>query len=119
MGDVTIFFNGECSKCRGAMALLKERGVDPDIVEYLVDPPTADQLHELSTKLGLPVRDIIRTQEPLYAQLGLQDASDEDLLEAIARHPVLLQRPIVVSGGRAVIGRPPERVLDLLPDGNG
>ncbi|HVL80443.1 MAG TPA: arsenate reductase (glutaredoxin), partial [Actinomycetota bacterium] len=113
MGPVTIFYNGACSKCRGTMELLRERGIEPEVVEYLSAPPTAEELRELSAKLGLPVRELVRTSEPRYAELGLDDASEDELVEALAREPVLLQRPIVVSGGRAVIGRPPERVLDL------
>ena len=123
MSEVTIFYNGQCTKCRGAMELLDARGVQPKVVEYLVEPPSADTIRELAGQLGLPVRDLVRRTEPLYEELGLRDAADDELVEALVRHPVLLQRPIVVSGGRAVIGRPPERVLDLFPgdgeDGGG
>jgi arsenate reductase (glutaredoxin) len=114
MDAVTIFYNPGCGKCRGAMELLEERGVEPRVVEYLVDPPTAEELRELTTKLGLPVRELVRSAEPVFGELGLQDASDDELIQAMVRHPILIQRPIVVHGDRAVIGRPPERVLDLV-----
>jgi arsenate reductase len=111
-----LYHNPRCSKSRGALDLLRERGVEPGIVSYLDAPPTIAQLRELVRKLGLPARALLRTGEAEYAQLGLDDPAldDEALLRAMHAHPRLIERPIFVVGERAVIGRPPERVLDLL-----
>jgi arsenate reductase len=113
--DVAIFFNPQCSKCRTARGLLEARGIDADIVEYLVDPPTLDDLRTLMGQLGIgDPREMMRTGEEIYASLGLAEHSGDDLLEAIVAHPILLERPIVVHQGRAVVARPPERLLELL-----
>jgi arsenate reductase len=115
MDELTIYLNPRCSKCRTAQGLLTERGIDAHIVEYLAQPPTVPELRVLQDQLGLAdPRQMMRTGEALYAQLGLADQSGDQLLEAIASHPILLERPIVVHQGRAVIARPPERLLDLL-----
>ncbi|MEO0443956.1 MAG: arsenate reductase (glutaredoxin) [Pseudomonadota bacterium] len=112
----TIYHNPRCSKSRNTLALLESKGITPDIVLYLDTPPDKTELKSIVAKLGLGVRDIIRTGEALYQHLSLKDdsLSDEQLLEAIAEHPKLLQRPIVVDGKHAIIGRPPEKVLDLI-----
>lgn len=112
--DVTIWFNQSCSKCESALQILLARGVDPNVVEYLEQPPSADEVRDVLRKLGLGPRDLIRSGERLYAELGLDDAADDELIEAMAAHPILIERPVVVKGGRAVIGRPPERVVDIL-----
>jgi len=111
-----LFHNPRCSKSRGALELLRERGVEPEILPYLEQPPSVAELRELVKRLGLPARTLLRTGEPEYAELGLdnQALDDEALLAAMHAHPRLIERPIFVHGGRAVIGRPPERVLDLL-----
>jgi arsenate reductase len=110
-----LYFNPSCSKCRTADALLKEHGIDADQVRYLDQPPTMPELRRLMSMLGISdPREMMRTGEQVYAELGLQQASPEQLLEAITRHPVLLERPIFVRDERAVIARPPERLLDLL-----
>ena len=111
-----LFHNPRCSKSRGALDLLRERGVAPEILPYLEQPPSVDELRALVRLLGLPARALLRTGEAEYAQLGLDDPTlDEDaLLAAMHAHPRLIERPIFVHGGRAVIGRPPERVLELL-----
>jgi arsenate reductase len=111
---VTIWFNPSCSKCRGTMQILYTKGIEPDVVEYLETPPSADEIRDVLAKLGLPARELVRTNEPAYAELALADASEDELIEAMAEHPILIERPVVVRGGRAVIGRPPERVIDLL-----
>ena len=112
----TIYHNPRCSKSRQTLALLEEHGVAPDIINYLNSPPDKDTLKTLVKALGVSVREIIRTGEDDYQALGLADTAltDEQLLDAVSHHPKLLQRPIVVKGKQAVIGRPPENVLTLL-----
>ena len=112
--DVTIWFNQSCSKCESALEVLHGRGIDPNVVEYLEQPPTADEIRDVLGKLGLGPRDLVRKSEPLYAELGLDDAADDELIDAMAANPILIERPVVVKGSRAVIGRPPERVVDVL-----
>ena len=110
------YHNPRCSKSRGALALLHERGVHPDTIEYLAHPPSVDELRDLLVMLALPARDLLRTGEPAYKDLGLADPalSEDALLEAMHAHPILIERPIFVHEGRAVIGRPEENVLALL-----
>ena len=111
----TIYFNPRCSKCRGAKAILDEQGVATEVVQYLVEAPARAELERLMGLLGIDdPREMMRTGEPVYGELGLAGAGRDELLDAIAAHPILLERPIVVRGDRAVIGRPPERVLELL-----
>ena len=111
-----LYHNPRCSKSRAALALLEERGVEVDVIEYLESPPSRATLADLRAKLGRPVAEWIRKKEPAFREAGLSDASSEDdLLAAIAAHPILLERPILVHGARAVVGRPPERILELLP----
>lgn len=113
---VRIYHNPRCSKSRQTLALLEERGIQPDIIRYLETPPNAAELRRLVDALGVStVRDIIRVKESEYKELGLDDPalSDDALIEALADNPKLIERPIVVRGDRAAIGRPPEAVLDL------
>ena len=116
MTSSRLFHNSRCSKSRGALALLRERGIEPELVHYLETPPDAAQLRELLAMLDLPAGALLRTGEPEYADLGLGDPSvtDDQRIAAMAAHPRLIERPVFVHGGRAVIGRPPERVLELL-----
>ena len=110
-----IYFNPSCSKCRTAQSLLEEHGVAAETIRYLDEPPTIADLRELMQRLGIDdPRLMMRTGEPVYAELALADRAGDALLEAITRHPILLERPIFVVGDRAVIARPPERVLELL-----
>lgn len=112
-----VWHNPNCSKSRGACALLEERGVDVEVRRYLEEPPTRTELDALVAQLGLTdVHELVRTDEIAYRDLNLDDASDDELLDAITSHPALLQRPIVVRGGKAVIARPPERLEELLTD---
>ena len=113
---VTIFHNPRCSKSRQTLALLEERGIEPKVVRYLDDPPDAETLRSLLKKLGLTARDLIRTGEPEYRalDLGRPELGENDLLEAMAAHPRLIQRPIVVAGKNARLGRPPAAVLEIL-----
>lgn len=115
MDDIELWFDPGCSKCAGAEQLLRERGVEPTYVRYRDDPPELADLQAVLQKLGTPdPRTIARTSEPLYDELGLATADAEVVLQALLDHPDLLQRPIAVRGGRAVVARPPERVLELL-----
>lgn len=110
-----LYFTPSCSKCRSAQALLDERHVSATTVCYLDTPPSRTELERLIHLLGIDdPRLMMRTGEAVYSELGLAHASPIELLEAITAHPVLLERPIFVHGERAVIGRPPERVLELL-----
>jgi arsenate reductase (glutaredoxin) len=114
--DTTVWFNPSCSKCRGARDLLADKGVDASYVEYLKDAPSRSELERVLGLLGFDdPREMMRTGEPVYAELGLASVTDRDaLLDAMVSHPILIERPIVIRGDRAVIGRPPERLLELL-----
>lgn len=114
--SLTILHNPRCSKSREALALLRERGVEPRVVEYLKTPPSAAELEGILRAAGLEPRDLMRKGEDVYRELGIGagDFSREELVDLMVRHPVLIERPVVVSGDRAVVGRPPERVLELL-----
>lgn len=113
---LTIYEKPTCSTCRKLAALLKDRGIDFERINYIIDPPSVPELQELLYKLQLPPRALLRSKEREYRELGLDgDVSDDVILAAIATYPALLQRPIVVHGERAVIARPPERVLEILP----
>ena len=116
MNDTRLYPTPPSSRSRGALELLRERGIDPLVIAYLDNPPSAAELRDLLGTLGLPARDLLRTGEDEYAALGLADESlaESALIDAMVQHPRLIERPIFVHGGRAVIGRPPERVLELL-----
>ena len=113
---VTIYHNPRCSKSRATLDLLDARGVKPYVVEYLKTPPSAAELKAILKKLRLKPGDIIRKSEPLYAELGLKERQldDDALIALMAANPILIERPIVVAGGKAAIGRPPETVLKIL-----
>ncbi|WP_341520915.1 arsenate reductase (glutaredoxin) [Pseudomonas sp. G.S.17] len=117
MTDLTLYHNPRCSKSRGALELLQARGLSPTILLYLETPPDAAQLRELLAKLGIGARQLLRTGEDDYKTLNLADKSlsDDDLIAAMAAHPKLIERPILVAGDKAAIGRPPENVLEILP----
>lgn len=112
----TFYHNPRCSKSRAALALLREQGVEPQIVEYLKDPPNAAALSRLLDLLGLSPRELIRTREPEYRALGLDDPglTREALIAAMVANPRLIERPILVKDGRAALGRPPEKLLEIL-----
>ena len=116
MLDTRLYHNPRCSKSRGALELLNERGIQPRVIAYLDTPPSADELRNLLRMLALPARALLRTGEEEYTALGLADASlsEDALIAAMATHPRLIERPVFVHNGRAVIGRPPEQVLTLL-----
>lgn len=114
---VRIYHNSRCSKSRGTLELLQARGIEPEIVNYLDTPPRVDELENLVRLLGMTPRQLLRTSEAEYEELGLGDPalSDDAILQAMVAHPRLIERPIVVVDGKAAIGRPPEAVLDILP----
>jgi arsenate reductase len=114
--SVTLYHNPRCSKSREALALLRERGVEPEVVEYLKAPPDAATLTRLLDLLDLAPRALMRTKEPEYRDLGLDNPglSREQLIAALAAHPKLLERPIAIQGERAALGRPPGQVLSVL-----
>lgn len=114
--DVEIYHNPKCSKSRETLQLLRDRGIEPDIIEYLKVPPDRRELELLLEWLGIDVRDLIRKKEPVYKQLGLDapDVDDDMLINAIVDNPILMERPVVVANGKARLGRPPEKVLEIL-----
>jgi arsenate reductase (glutaredoxin) len=115
MSDVTVWFNPNCSKCRTVQGILTEKGVDADYVRYLEQTPTRAEIEAVLGMLGTDdPRSIMRTGEAVYTELGLAGADRDALLDAMVAHPILIERPIVIRGDRAVVGRPPEKVLDLL-----
>lgn len=111
-----IYHNPRCSKSRQTLQLLTEKGVQPEIIEYLKTPPSADELRELLNKLGMRPRDLMRRREAEYKASGADnpDLSDDELIELMVEHPKLIERPIVVHDGKVVLGRPPEKVLEIL-----
>ena len=116
MSNITFYHNPRCFKSRQALALLQDKGVEPEIILYLKTPPTPEVLGVLLGKLGIRARELMRTKEAVYKTLELDDPSlsDTDLIDAMCREPILIERPIAVAHDRAVIGRPPENVLALL-----
>lgn len=116
MSHTTIYHNPRCSKSRQALALLEEAGVQPKVIKYLETPPTAQELDELLKRLHMEPHDLMRKGEDRYAELGLADRqlSRAEAIHIMVDNPVLIERPVVVIGDKAVVGRPPERVKDLL-----
>lgn len=116
MTQATIYHNPRCSKSRETLALLEQQGCDISVVEYLKNPPTAKEIGDILSKLGLSARELMRTKETEYQALGLADTSltEIQLIEAMVNTPKLIERPIVLANQRAVIGRPPENVLAIL-----
>ena len=112
---LVIYHNPQCSKSRETLQILKHQGCSPEIVEYLQSPPGTEELKRIINLLGLSARDLLRTTEAVYVEAGLdQDSPEDQIIEALCKFPALLQRPIVVSGNKAVIGRPPNRVLEII-----
>ncbi|WP_374441970.1 arsenate reductase (glutaredoxin) [Pseudomonas panipatensis] len=117
MSQLTLFHNPRCSKSRGALELLEARGLAPEIVRYLETPPSTAELKALLGKLGISARQLLRSGEEEYKTLGLDnpELSEDALIRAMVEHPKLIERPILVVGDKAVIGRPPEKILEILP----
>lgn len=116
MTRATIWHNPRCSKSRETKKLLEDQGVELDVRLYLEDPPSKALLEKTLKQLGMKPRDLLRTKEEAYAEAGLDDEglSDDRVLDAMIAHPILIERPVVVVGDKAVLGRPPENALELL-----
>ncbi len=116
MTKIKIYHNPRCSKSRQTLQLLQDNNITPEIILYLESPPTKAELKDLLKKLGISPRDLLRTSEQAYKETGLSDASltEQQLLQAMITEPKLIQRPIVVAGNKAVLGRPPENALELI-----
>jgi arsenate reductase len=116
MSEYTIYHNPRCSKSRQTLTILQENGVEPEVILYLETPPDASEIQSLVTRLGITPRELLRKGEEDYKNLGLKDTglNDTELVTAMAKHPKLIERPIVTKGNKAVLGRPPENVLSLL-----
>lgn len=119
MAEITIFHNPACGTSRNVLALLRHAGLQPQVVEYLKTPPTKEQLRKLLADMDMPVRGLLRQKGTPYAELGLDDPkwSDEQLLEFVVQHPVLMERPVVVTPLGTKLCRPMEEVLEILPVG--
>jgi arsenate reductase (glutaredoxin) len=112
---VTIYHNPRCGKSRSTLALLEEKGIQPHIIEYLKTPPTKEELRAILKKLDMKPEQLVRKGEDIYKEkFAGKTLTDEQWLEVLVKNPILIERPIVVKGDRAVIGRPPENVMELL-----
>ncbi len=113
---VTIYHNPRCSKSRQTLEILKGQNIDVEIIEYLKTSPDAETLKQILSYLKIPARELLRKGESAYKEAGLDDTSfsEDDVIAAMVEHPILIERPVVVNNGKAVIGRPPESVLDIL-----
>ncbi|PSN05962.1 arsenate reductase (glutaredoxin) [Siccibacter turicensis] len=118
MSDITIYHNPECGTSRNTLGLIRNSGAEPEVILYLENPPSRVELSGLITRMGIGVRDLLRTNTEPYVKLGLDnpDISDDELLDAMLVYPILINRPIVVTPLGTALCRPSERVLDLLPD---
>lgn len=116
MTDIQILHNPRCSKSRQTLALLQENGIEPEVILYLENTPSAGDLKDILAKLGIGARDLLRKGEQDYKDQGLKspDLSDSQLIEKMCAFPKLIERPIVVKGDKAILGRPPENVLELI-----
>ncbi|MDW5444909.1 arsenate reductase (glutaredoxin) [Polaromonas sp. SM01] len=117
MSSITIYHNPRCSTSRNTLALIRNSGAEPEVIEYLLTPPTRETLQALIAQMGIPVRELIRSKEKLYTELQLDQPalSDEALLDAMLAHPILINRPMVVTPLGTRLCRPSELVLDILP----
>ena len=114
MDAVTIYHNPACGTSRNTLGLIRNAGIEPRVIEYLQTPPDRATLVALIEAMAVPVRDVVRAKEAVYSELGLADASDEALIDSMLAHPVLINRPIVVTARGTALCRPSERVLDIL-----
>ncbi|EKF22682.1 arsenate reductase [Mycolicibacterium hassiacum DSM 44199] len=114
MSETIIYHNPRCSTSRKTLELLRENGIEPKIVEYLKTPPTRDEIAELISDAGIDVRTAVRKKEAVYSELGLADASDDELLDAMAENPILIERPFVVTPKGTRLARPIDKVREIL-----
>ncbi len=115
MSDYVIWHNPRCSKSRQTLALLQDHGIEPEDLRYLETPPSKQQIKDVLKKLGIPAINLVRCGERAFKELALsKDASEAELIDAMSKYPVLIERPVVIRGDRAVLGRPPENVLNLI-----
>lgn len=112
--SVTIYHNPRCSKSRQTLAILQDKGVDHDVIEYLTAPPSQAELKRVLAKLGMKPAEIIRKKEAKEAGIDASEMNDADLIKAMVAHPIIIERPIVVADEKAVMGRPPENVLSII-----
>ncbi len=117
MNEVTIYHNPACGTSRNVLGLIRNAGIEPRVIEYLKTPPDRETLTALIARMGVPVREVVRAKEPIHAELGLDKPGVDDgmLIEAMLAHPVLINRPIVVTPDAVKLCRPSETVLDILP----
>lgn len=113
--DTKIYHNPSCSKSRQTLQLLNDNDIEPNVIEYLSTPPSKEELLEILSLLRLEPRQLMRKSEKIYTELGLDapELSDNDLLDAMVKNPILIERPIVIANGKAIIGRPPEIIMDI------
>ena len=112
---ITLYHNPRCAKSRDTLAIIEEHGIEPAIIEYLKTPPTKEELRAILKKLGMKAEQIVRKGEPVFKEkVAGKSLTDDQWLDVLAKNPILIERPIVVRGAAAVIGRPPERVRELL-----
>jgi len=110
-----IWHNPRCSKSRAGLKHLEEQGIDPEVVRYLDTPPSEAQIREVLRKLGMAPRELMRTKEAIYRELGLKNVTDDDaLIAAMAEHPKLIERPVVIHGDKSVVARPAEKIAEIL-----
>ncbi len=114
MAKYTLWHNPRCAKSREGFKILE--GLDVEIRRYLENPPDCRELREILKKLGMKPTELVRKKEKLFRELGLKDASEEEILKAMCTHPKLIERPILIKGEKAVLGRPPERFLELIDE---
>jgi arsenate reductase len=114
MTDSVIYHNPRCSTSRKTLDLLRDNGIEPEVIQYLKTPPSRDELVQLITDAGIEVRAAVRKRESLYSDLGLADASDDELLDAMAEHPILIERPFVVTAKGTRLARPIDTVREIL-----
>jgi arsenate reductase (glutaredoxin) len=114
--QVVIYHNPRCSKSRQTLQLLHDRAIEPTIVEYLKTPPTAEELKQIVAQLGISPRALLRSREAPYQELNLANPnlSDDDIIDAMVKYPILIERPIVIHANQAALGRPPEQILEIL-----
>lgn len=115
MTKICLYYNQRCSKSRQALKLLQQQNINPELIYYLKTPPKVQQIVDLLKKLNMQPKELIRTKESLFTDLGLETATDQQLIKAMSQHPQLIQRPIAINGASAIIARPAELIQEILP----